>query len=186
MPYIDDVLIYIVNNKFKIAMLAVVVSVLGTSMFSITTLTANAQSAYNIKVAKTALNDFTVKDGASYIGSSFDTTYKMTGTPADFTKGTDTLISSVTEDFDKSPTIGYITMDKTNTETSGNTTGSANPFVSKEQVNEKIKSVLMSAIDKIENPGGLQIKIGDTNEIKCEFGNVLNEFNCEIPSFQFS
>ena len=54
---------------------------------------------------------------------------------------------------------------------------SANPFVSKEQVNEKIKSVLMSAIDKIENPGGLQIKIGDINEIKCEFGNVLNEFN---------
>ena len=110
----------------------------------------------------------------------------MTGTPADFTKGTDTLISSVTEDFDKSPTIGYITMDKTNNQTSGNTTGSANPFVSKEQVNEKIKSALMSAIDKIENPGGLQIKIGDINEIKCEFGNVLNEFNCEIPSFQFS
>ena len=62
-------------------------------------------------------------------------------------KGTDTLISSVTEDFDKSPTIRY--MDKTNTQTNGNTTGSANPFVSNEQVNEKIKSVLMSAIDKI-------------------------------------
>ena len=186
MPYIYDSMIYIVNNKFKIAMLGVVVSVLGTSMFSITTLTANAQSPYNIKVAKTALNDFTVTNGASYTGSSFDTTYKMTGTPADFTKGTDTLISSVTEDFDKSPTIGYITMDKTSTQPSGNTTGMANPFVSKEQVNEKIKSVLMSAIDKIENPGGLQIKIGDTNEIKCELGNVLNEFNCEIPSFQIN
>ena len=93
------------------------------------------------------LNDFTVTNGANYIGSSFDTTYKMTGTPADFTKSTDTLISSVTEDFDKSPTIRY--MDKTNTQTNGNTTGSANPFVSNEQVNEKIKSVLMSAIDKI-------------------------------------
>jgi len=155
-------------------------------MFSITTLTANAQSTYNIKVGKTSLSDFTVTNGASYIGSSFDTTYRMTGTPADFTKATDTLISSVTEDFDKSPTIGYITMDKTNTQTSGNSTEVANPFVSQEQVNEKIKSVLMSAIDKIENPGGVQIKIGDTNEIKCEFGNILNEFNCEIPSFQFN
>lgn len=174
------------NNKFKIAMLAIVVSILGTSMFSITTLTANAQSTYNIKVGKTSLSDFTVTNGASYIGSSFDTTYRMTGTPADFTKATDTLISSVTEDFDKSPTIGYITMDKTNTQTSGNSTEVANPFVSQEQVNEKIKSVLMSAIDKIENPGGVQIKIGDTNEIKCEFGNILNEFNCEIPSFQFN
>ncbi len=179
-------MIYIVNNKFKIAMLGVVVSVLGTSMFSITTLTANAQSNYNLKVAKTLLNDFTVTNGASYIGSSFDTTYKMTGMLADFIKGRDALISAVTEDFDKSPTIGYITMDKTSTQPSGNTTGMANPFVSKEQVNEKIKSVLMSAIDKIENPGGLQIKIGDTNEIKCELGNVLNEFNCEIPSFQIN
>lgn len=167
-------------------MLAIVVSVLGTSMFSITTLTANAQSTYNIKVAKTSLYDVTVTNGASYIGSSFDTTYKMTGTPADFTKATDTLISAVTEDFDKSPTIGYITMDKTNPQTSGNTTGMANPFVSQDQINEKIKSVLMSAIEKIENPGGLQIKLGDTNEIKCEFGNVLNEFNCEIPSFQLN
>jgi hypothetical protein len=177
-----------VNNKFKITMLAVVVSVLGTSVFSISTLTANAQSTYNIKVAKTSLSDFTVTNGASYVGSSFDTTYKMTGTPADFTKATDTLISAVTDDFDKSPTIGYITMDKTNTQTaaSGNTTGMANPFVSQDQVNEKIKSVLMSAIQKVENPGGLQLKIGDTNEIKCEFGNVLNEYNCEVPSFQFS
>ena len=46
-------------------------------MFSITTLTANAQSPYNIKVAKTLLNDFTVTNGASYIGSSFDTTYRL-------------------------------------------------------------------------------------------------------------
>lgn len=105
----------------------------------------------------------------------------MTGTQADFTKSTDTLISAVTDDCDKSPTIGYITMARTNTRTGSNTTGMANPFVSQEQVNERIKSVLTSAIEKIENPSGLQIKVGDTNEIKCQFGNVLNEFNCEIP-----
>ena len=167
-------------------MLGVVVSVLGYFNVQYHNLDSKCTIELQLKVAKTLLNDFTVTNGASYIGSSFDTTYKMTGTPADFIKGRDALISAVTEDFDKSPTIGYITMDKTSTQPSGNTTGMANPFVSKEQVNEKIKSVLMSAIDKIENPGGLQIKIGDINEIKCEFGNVLNEFNCEIPSFQFS
>lgn len=68
MPYIVDTVIYAMNNKFKIAMLAVVVSVLGTSMFSITTLTANAQSTYNIKVAKTSLSEFTVTNGARYVG----------------------------------------------------------------------------------------------------------------------
>jgi hypothetical protein len=60
------------------------------------------------------------------------------------------------------------------------------PFVSQEQVNEKIKSVLTSAIKKIEKPEGIQLNIGDTKEIKCQFGNVLNEFTCEIPSVQFN
>ena len=89
-------------------MLTVVVSVFGTSMFSITTLIAYAQSTYNIKVAKTSLNDFTVTNGASYVGSSFDTTYKMTGTQTDFTKGTDTLISAVTDNFNKSLLTSYL------------------------------------------------------------------------------
>ncbi len=67
--------------------------------------------------------------------------------------------------------------------TTGNTTGLANPFVSQDQVNAKIKSVLNYAVDKIENPTGIQIQIGDSKEIKCQFGSVLNDFWCDIPTF---
>lgn len=175
------------NYRFSIILLVGVVAVLGGSVWSVSMSTANAQSNYSIKVAKSSDSDFTVTNGASYVGSSFQTTYKITGTQADFIKARDTLISSVTDDFDKSTTIGYIKMSKTGTQASGNTTGNttglANPFVSQDQVNAKIKSVLNYAVDKIENPTGIQIQIGDTKEIKCQFGSVLDDYWCDIPTF---
>lgn len=175
------------NYKFNIVLLVGVAAVLGGSIWSISMSTANAQSNYSIKVAKSADSDFTVTNGASYVGSSFQTTYKITGTQADFIKARDTLISSVTDDYDKSPTIGYIKMSKPGAQASGNATGNAtglaNPFVSQDQVNAKIKSVLNYAIDKIENPTGIQIQIGDTKEVKCQFGSVLEDYWCDIPTF---
>ena len=178
---------YNMNHKFNIILLVGVAAMLGGSILSISISSANAQSNYSIKVAKTTDSDFTVSNGASYVGSSFDSIYVITGTQADFIKARDTLISSVTDDFDKSPTIGYIKMSNTNAQASGNMTGNAtglaNPFVSQDQVNAKIKSVLNYAIDKIENPTGIQLQIGDSKEVKCNFGNVLNDFWCDIPTF---
>jgi hypothetical protein len=107
----------------------------------------------------------------------------MTGTVNDFIKAKDELITSILDDFGKSSTIGYIKMNSTTTQTDANVTEIANPFVSKEQIDEKIKSVLAYALDKIENPVGIMPDIGDSREIRCVFGNVLNDFWCDIPTF---
>jgi hypothetical protein len=171
------------KNKFKIIILVGVLAVLCGLMYSTTMSTASEQLNYSIKVAKTSEGDFTVINGASYVGSFFDTTYTMTGTAPNFTKARDTLITSIIDDFDKSPTIGYIKMNNTNNQTSGNITGLANPFVSQDQINQKIKSVLTYALDKIEHPVGTTPNVGDSREIKCKFGNVLNDFWCDIPTF---
>ena len=69
------------SNKFKATLLVVAIVVIGglicnTWMPAV----ASAQSNYTIKVAKTTEGDFTVTDGASYIGPYFETTYTMTGT----------------------------------------------------------------------------------------------------------
>src|SRR6185312_7852160 len=104
----------LMKNQLKIALLVGVVAVLCGSMFSVTSSTANAQSNYSVKVQKTSQNDLTVTNGASYVGSTFDTTSMRPGTQADFIKAREALISSIPEDFGKSPTIGYITMDSTN------------------------------------------------------------------------
>jgi hypothetical protein len=157
--------------------------VLGGLVFCASMSQAMAQSNYAIKVAKTTEGDFTITDGASYIGTYFDTTYSMTGTVNDFIKAKDELITSIFDDFGKSSTIGYIKMNSTTTQTDANVTEIANPFVSKEQIDEKIKSVLAYALDKIENPVGIMPDIGDSREIRCVFGNVLNDFWCDIPTF---
>ena len=181
--YIVDALTCIMKNRFKITILVGVLAVFCALMYSTTMSTASAQLNYSIKVAKTSEGNFTIINGASYLGSSFDTTYTMTGTAPNFTKARDTLITSIIDDFDKSSTIGYIKMNNINNQSSGNITGLANPFVSQDQINQKIKSVLTYALDKIEQPVGITPNVGDSREIKCKFGNILNDFWCDIPTF---
>jgi hypothetical protein len=170
--------------KLKIAILVQVILVLGGLGLCASMSPALAQSNYTINIAKTTEGDFTVTDGASYIGTYFDTTYSMTGTVPDFINAKDVLITSILDDFSKSSTIGYIKMNNTATQTNDNMTEITNPFVSKDQIDEKVKSVLAYALDKIENPVGIMPpNIGDSREIRCVFGNVLNDFWCDIPTF---
>jgi hypothetical protein len=171
--------------NLKIALMLEVLLVMSGLILCASTPPAIAQSNYNIKVSKTTEGDFTVTDGASYVGTYFETTYIMTGTASDFIKSKDVLINSILDDFSKSNTIGYIKMNSTVTQTNNNNniTEIANPFVSKEQIDEKVKLVLAYALDKIENPIGITPDIGDSRQIKCVFGNALDDFWCDIPTF---
>ena len=174
------------SNKFKAIPLVVVLVVIGGLICStsVSTAAASAQSNnYTIKVAKTTEGDFTVTDGASYVDPSFETTYSMRGTTTDFIKARDALTSAILDDFGKSPTIGYIKVNSTDTRTNTNATGLANPFASKEQIDEKVRSVLSYALDKIEHPEGITLNAGGSRELRCVFGNVLNDFWCDIPTF---
>ncbi|HEX2408063.1 MAG TPA: hypothetical protein VHJ38_12745 [Nitrososphaeraceae archaeon] len=70
-------------------------------------------------------------------------------------------------------------MVKDTSSSSSNATGLANPFASKEQVSEKIKSVLNSAIDSVFSNSGFTFTIGSvTHVIKCTFGDSLDDFEC--------
>jgi hypothetical protein len=173
------------QNKFKKSLLVQVLTVLGVVTMYIMMPTAQAQSNYTIQVSKTTQGDFTVSDSASYVGTYFDTTYSMTGTTDDFINAKSVLVSTILDDFSKSATIGYIKLNSTDDQAmNNNSTGIANPFVSKEQIDNKIKSVLMYALDKIEHPVGITPpSIGDSREIRCNFSNVLDNFWCDIPIF---
>ena len=156
-----------------------IVLAISTSMLSFSVLNANAQTestqpTYWLDISKDATSGLIVSDGASYV-NGFDTTYTITGKQFDFKKGGDLVISGMTNDFLKSPTSGYVKVK----DTSSNATGIANPFASKEQVSEKIKSVLDGAIDGIFSGAGLTFTIGPaTYLIKCTFGDSLDDFEC--------
>ena len=107
----------------------------------------------------------------------------MRGTTTDFIKARDALTSSILDDFGKSPTLGYIKMNSTDTQTNTNATGLANPFVSKEQIDERVRSVFSYTLDKIEHPVGITPNVSDSRDLRCEFGNVLDNFWCDIPTF---
>ncbi|KAA2280661.1 hypothetical protein [Candidatus Nitrosocosmicus sp. SS] len=173
------------KSKFKKSLLGQVLTVFGVIIMYVLVPTAHAQSNYTIQVSKATEGDFTISDGASYIGTYFDTTYSMTGTADDFINAKSALISTILDDFSKSNTIGYIKTNSTDDLTiNNNSTAIANPFASKEQINDKIESVLTYALDKIEHPVGITPpSIGDSREIRCNFSNILNNFWCDIPTF---
>ena len=178
-------MIYKFNTIFLVvAIVAMAGGLICTTSMPTAAAPASAQSNYTIKVAKTTEGDFTVTNGASFVGPTFETTYSMRGTTTDFIKAKDALTSSILDDFGKSSTIGYIKMNGTAaTQSKTNMPGLANPFVSKEQIDEKIRSVLSYALNKIEHPEGVTLKVGDSRELRCVFGNVLNDFWCDIPTF---
>jgi uncharacterized protein YpmB len=170
------------TTKMSIFIIAIVLLAVSTSVISFSILNANAQtekttSTYSIDISKDATSGLIVTDGASYV-NGFDTTYTLTGKQFDFKKGGDLVISGIADDFIKSPTSGYVKV-KDTSPSSSNATGLANPFASKEQITEKIKSVLDGAIDGIFSGAGLTFTIGSaTYVIKCTFGDSLDDFEC--------
>ena len=164
----------------KISIFIAIVLALSTSMTSFSILNANTQTestqqpSYWIDISKDTTSGLIVTDGTSYI-NGFDTTYTIKGKQFDFKKAGDLLISGIANDFIKSPTSAYVKVK----DTSSNATETENPFATKEQVSEKIKSVLDGAIDGIFSGAGLTFTIGPaTYLIKCTFGNSLEDFEC--------
>lgn len=170
---------------FIALLLAGVASLSSFSIFNVNAQTEeDTQSTYSLSISKDATSGLIVTDGASYV-NGFDTTYTIKGTKFDYDKGRDLVLSSIIDDFTNSSTSGYVKV-KENSSPDSNATGLANPFANKEQINEKIKTVLDSAIDGIFSTSGLTFTIGpETHVIKCTFGDNLNSFECsEVGGFK--
>lgn len=166
----------------NISIFIAIVLTVSSSMVSFSILNVNAQtentnSEYSLSISKDTTSGLIVTDGATYV-NGFDTTYTLKGTKFDYDKARDLVVSSIVDDFTNSSTSGYVKVKDTNP-SSSNATGLANPFASNEQISEKIKSVLNSAIDSIFSDSGLTFTIGpETYVIKCTFGDTLDSFEC--------
>ena len=67
-----------------------------------------------IHIIKHGSNAYTLSGGSSSVGS-FDITYRIVGERSAIRASENLIISTVTDDFRKSPTIGYITASGTGT-----------------------------------------------------------------------
>jgi hypothetical protein len=125
-----------------------------------------------IHITKHGSNSYTLSGGSSSVGS-FDSTYRIVGERSAIRASENLIISTVTDDFRKSPTIGYITA--SGTATTGNTGATLpNPFATPEQITERITNELRRIITEAES----NTSQGQSVEIKCNFGMTLEEMRC--------
>ena len=132
-----------------------------------------------IHITKHGSNSYALSGGSSSVGS-FDTTYRIVGERSAIRSAENLIISTITDDFRKSPTIGYITASGTGTT---GTTGATlpNPFATPEQITERITNDIRRVITEAEN----NTSQGQSVEIKCNFGMSLDEMQCHyIPLLQ--
>ena len=130
-------------------------------------------SASTIHITKDASNSYALSSGSSQIGT-FDTTYTILGSVTSLKQSTDLVISTIINDFDKSPFIGYVIAPKSKSDTKLPTL--ANPFVDKSTINEKIKNEIHSSINSSQ-----KLKTSQA-EIKCSFGMEINDWKCSTHS----
>jgi hypothetical protein len=133
-----------------------------------------------IHITKDGTNSYIISGGSSSVGS-FDTTYRIAGERSAIRSAEDLIITTITEDFSSSPTIGYVIA--TNMTTSSGATNATtatlpNPFATPQQITERISSELRRVIAEGES-GTTE---GQNVEIKCDFRMSLEDMRCHyIP-----
>jgi hypothetical protein len=135
---------------------------------------AAGQQQQNILIIKHGSNSYVISGSSSSVGS-FDTTYRVAGERSAIRAAEHLIISTITDDFRKSPTIGYVTPDGTTT--TGTTAPEPtlpNPFATPEQITERITTELRRVIGEAES----NTSQGQYVEIKCNFGMSLEDMQC--------
>jgi hypothetical protein len=127
-----------------------------------------------IHIIKDGSNSYTISGSSSSVGS-FDTTYRIVGERSAIRSAESLIITTITDDFRKSPTIGYIRVGGTGPTTATDTGATlANPFATPEQVTERITNELRRVITEAES----NTSQGQHVEIKCDFGMSLEDMQC--------
>jgi hypothetical protein len=132
------------------------------------------QQQQTIHIIKHGSNSYVISGSSSSVGS-FDTTYRVAGERSAIRAAEHLIISTITDDFRKSPTIGYITPDGTTT--TGTTTPEPtlpSPFATPEQITERITTELRRVIREAES----NTSQGQHVEIKCNLGMSLEDMRC--------
>jgi hypothetical protein len=162
----------IITRTYVIAVMAAAIVVIAPTART-TILPAAAQES-TIHIIKDGSNSYTISGGSSSV-SSFDTTYRVAGERSAIRSAENLIISTITNDFNSSATIGYVTVGNTTT-TAAASAGATlpNPFATPEQINERITNELRRVITEAES----NTSEGQHVEIMCNFGMTLEDMKC--------
>jgi hypothetical protein len=130
-----------------------------------TTISTYSSSVYLIPSTSVQLNTFSAN-------------YTIAGTTSSVNNSKDLITSTIVNDFDKNPNIGYI-VNSGSSQTSipapspsSNQPSLPNPFLGQDLINQKIINQIQGAIAAAASSSEHHI------EIKCTFGMILDNYKC--------
>ena len=144
-----------------------------------TSLTLSDQSKGIVQVAKTATSSFNIINESTGLLGTFDNIYTITGSSDSLNKSKDLIITMITSDFDKSPTIGYVrAADIEHVFDISNKSNSLppalpNPFADEQTINSTLTLIISEAIDSAQSIGFTIVAI------QCNFGMNIMDWKCK-------
>lgn len=108
---------------------------------------------------------------------SFNTNYTIAGKTSSLNDSRDLITSTIVDDFDKNPNIGYVLKNSISSGTPSQF-GLPNPFVSKDLIDQKITNQIHNIIAAVAASSSATELTERHVEIKCTFGMVLSDFKC--------
>ena len=185
------------SNKIRVALLALITTIVmilvatnGIGTFKEPALALSSSvnlvpsSSPSIHITKDTTLEYSIANGTVLIGA-FDSSYSITGDAKSLRSSKNLIISTVEDDFIKSPSVGYVLVaNNTSATTSSNSTAAtgqkniANPFASTDTIKQNIQNKITESIDSLSNSNS-KVKFGN---IHCDFGSSLHDWNCNVRS----
>jgi hypothetical protein len=127
-----------------------------------------------VHITKSSTSSYNIVDSQTGLVGAFDTLYLITGSSDSLDSSKKMIISTIQDDFDNSPTIGYIRLDNITEEIGGTSLPAsiANPFADQQMINSTIAQHITSAIDSAHSLNNAMVAI------KCDFGMIIKEWQC--------
>ena len=186
------------SNKIRVALLALITTIVmilvatnGIGKFKEPALALSSSvnllpssSSPSIHITKDTTLEYSIANGTVLIGA-FDSSYSITGDAKSLRSSKNLIISTVEDDFIKSPSVGYVLVaNNTSATTSSNSTAAtgqkniANPFASTDTIKQNIQNKITGSIDSLSSSNS-KVKFGS---IHCDFGSSLRDWNCNVRS----
>ena len=127
-----------------------------------------------VHITKSSTSSYNIVDSQTGLVGAFDTLYLITGSSDSLNSSKKMIISTIQDDFNNSPTIGYIRLDNVTEGIGGASLPASvvNPFADQRMINSTITQHITSAIDSAHSLNNAMVAI------KCDFGMIIGEWQC--------
>lgn len=131
-----------------------------------------------VHITKSSTSSYNIVDSQTGLVGAFDTLYLISGSSNSLGNSKQIIISTIQDDFDNSPTIGYVRLDNVTEEVGGASLSASivNPFADQQMINSTIAQHITSAIDSAHSLNNAMVAI------KCDFGMIIKEWQCDYHS----